>query len=762
MIIYNKSMSSKKVEVCDKKLFEAFLESKTLKENLSVYRKLLADIDAEKDPAMLAVLKKSKKELKATLFPLFLPQCSEFRDNLRCKENAVEGSFVTGDYDHCGIDLAAYISELKERVDFKKEGVVFAEVSVGGDGMHVWALAREGETVLDAQMRLETLVGLKRDTAMDRIYQGSLLSGEVLYYDEELMWSDEGKVAFMPLCETASSADIPCGMGNVAPVADGDDSPLVLNGVPYKLIVERLQQYLGMVDIVEGVRHNKLMSLAMILRNICDHNPLLLARILPQTNPPLPDWEIRDICMYACKNKRDYRVSKVLCKVLDELGVGVGACPAEEVNVVEPEINVLPKMPRLPKLFKVFANLCQPEYRAVMTMALFPPLGTLATGLRGVYNVNELEYLNFQTIIIGPQASCKSRVLKIATDSLLRKMREEEKLMWAIEQEFKEQLRLGQRRKKGKKGSDTDSSSLQVPKTCIRTVPATSSLAQLMYRMQKAEGKHLFSMEAEIGTVVNTNRSGAWASKKEVYKKAFDNEEHGQDYRNEDSFSTVCEVKYNLLFAGTYSAVMSFYDKNSANDGLVTRTMPVFMPDNFGGKRPVFKSLSDKDAAYVDSVVDLLTSLDEEIRCPKIQRSIDKWLDGIKEEAVQTNSEALNVFCHRSATMGFRAGMLAYILEGRKESKLVVDFAVWVAEYVLRNQVRIWGESLDDAALAVQPSKRNIYKMLGDEFTFSDLKIAMGNNPTNNAVSVVISRWKKAELVEKIGPETYRKAYNKS
>ena len=150
-------MDSNKVEACDREMFEAFLESKTLSDNLSEYRRLLADMKSCGGEE-LKVLEDRKKRMKGNLFPMFLPQCREFKNNLRDRENAVDGYVVSGDYDHCGINLAAHINSLRERIDFSKEGIIFAEVSVGGDGLHVWALAREGETVIDAQERLERLV----------------------------------------------------------------------------------------------------------------------------------------------------------------------------------------------------------------------------------------------------------------------------------------------------------------------------------------------------------------------------------------------------------------------------------------------------------------------------------------------------------------------------------------------------------------------------------------------------------------------------
>ena len=56
-----------------------------------------------------------------------------------------------------------------------------------------------------------------------------------------------------------------------------------------------------------------------------------------------------------------------------------------------------------------------------------------------------------------------------------------------------------------------------------------------------------------------------------------------------------------------------------------------------------------------------------------------------------------HVLRRSAAVMGFRAGMLCYLLENRKYTKTVGQFAEWVAEYVFRNQMELWGEQMEQS-----------------------------------------------------------------
>ena len=96
----------------------------------------------------------------------------------------------------------------------------------------------------------------------------------------------------------------------------------------------------------------------------------------------------------------------------------------------------------------------------------------------------------------------------------------------------------------------------------------------------------------------------------------------------------------------------------------------------------------------------------------------------------------------RSALNGFRAGIIAYLLEGRQETERAIRFAVWYAERCLHYQLQIYGDKIDALYHGMQgtnASKCNIRYLdaLPKEFTKEDLvalRLANGESPVTETV----------------------------
>jgi hypothetical protein len=113
----------------------------------------------------------------------------------------------------------------------------------------------------------------------------------------------------------------------------------------------------------------------------------------------------------------------------------------------------------------------------------------------------------------------------------------------------------------------------------------------------------------------------------------------------------------------------------------------------------------------------------------------------------------------RAAVIGFRAGMLCYLLEDRKETKLVASFAEWVAEYVFRNQMELWGEQMErelTQAMDSQSERGSATSLLGllpAEFTTAELiklRTKKGQSVKLMAIKTLLARWKKSGRIARI------------
>ena len=154
------------------------------------------------------------------------------------------------------------------------------------------------------------------------------------------------------------------------------------------------------------------------------------------------------------------------------------------------------------------------------------------------------------------------------------------------------------------------------------------------------------------------------------------------------------------------------------------------------------------------------------ISCPQVGAVISTWLEQKRQQAIDADSHAMDTLRRRAAVIGFRAGMLCYLLENSKWTKVVGEFAEWVAEYVFRNQMELWGEGIEqlfngDASLnGERGSATSLLALLPEEFSTGDLiklRARKGQSVKHSAVCMVLNRWRNTKRIDKIGDGQWRK-----
>ena len=189
---------------------------------------------------------------------------------------------------------------------------------------------------------------------------------------------------------------------------------------------------------------------------------------------------------------------------------------------------------------------------------------------------------------------------------------------------------------------------------------------------------------------------------------------------------------------------------------------PVVLPDMVGAKMPEFKAWSQEDEEKVKRQCLCLMDEDGEVDLPLINKAIEEWDEGKRQEYLQTLYYPIDVFRRRAALNGFRAGIIAYLLEGRQETERAIKFALWFAERCFHYQLEIYGDKIDalhNNTLSPQASKGNIRYLdaLPKEFTKEDLvNLRLANNESP-VVKTIICRWVKEGLIAKIGTNLWQK-----
>lgn len=154
------------------------------------------------------------------------------------------------------------------------------------------------------------------------------------------------------------------------------------------------------------------------------------------------------------------------------------------------------------------------------------------------------------------------------------------------------------------------------------------------------------------------------------------------------------------------------------------------------------------------------------ISCPQVGTVISDWLEKKRQQAIDADSHAMDTLRRRAAVIGFRAGMLCYLLENSKWTKVVGEFAEWVAEYVFRNQMELWGDQMEQlltGALDAQTERgaaSSLLALLPEEFSTGDLiklRARKGQSVKHSAVFMVLNRWRNNKRIDKIGDGQWRK-----
>ena len=150
------------------------------------------------------------------------------------------------------------------------------------------------------------------------------------------------------------------------------------------------------------------------------------------------------------------------------------------------------------------------------------------------------------------------------------------------------------------------------------------------------------------------------------------------------------------------------------------------------------------------------------VEVPNVARLLNTWQERRRMEYLRNpDNVALDVFRRRAGVIGYRAGVIAYLLSDLTETPQVLNFALWVAEYTLKNQLELFGDAINNLRPAdVQKRTCNtaLFDLLPPEFGIADVaKQRAKEGLSTDAARMICSRWLARGLTEKIARGLYRK-----
>ena len=683
---------------------------------------------------------------------------------------------------------------VRERILRKKEelGLLMLEESARGGGYHL-VFRRRPELSQEENLKWASeLLEVKYDDGakdITRVFFTTTGSAEdLLFLDDEIFEIRLTRLTPSPSLLREGSGQTQ-GQSQVAelstplPHREGKGESLLgeslfpsdFKGISYTSIIGEFWRRTG-GEPSEGERNKRLHQLAANLRAICDDNEEWLLEVMPRYG--LSEQEMRSIIHSACKEPT--KGSRLIDKIVKALETGISPDEVDDAEAVQEETGVKVNVKALPIGLKESLTGVPVSMYMPVLCGIMPIAAAYADQVTVEYCDGNTHRLGLMSIIRGEQASNKS-VVKNAVDIWKRQLDEEDALSRKREEEWKE-------RKKGRKANEK---APEDPHVLIRVVPVTVSCSTLLKRFKNAQGHTIFSFGEELDTLRKTNGAGSWSSKYDIYRLAFDNGEWGQDYNSDAAESGVVNVAYNWTLLGTNGALRKCFKADNVENGLSSRVLVAEMPDASFSKMPKFKKRSAEDEARIQQAVSRLRSFSGLVDTPRLRKAIEAWVEEKRVEAAKDIDHVKDTYRKRAAVIGFRCGVIYYMLEthpqplpvrdgsgqtqvkelstplphreGKGESRNCIKFAVMMAQYCLDQQMKAFGEALESQFVDARDecirygSNHSVFDQLPPSFTMDDLRALKRGFCSEAGLRKIISRWYRDHWIEKTDKTHWKK-----
>ena len=703
---------------------------------------------------MCARIERGDEQLKHRL-PVWTPHCAEFKNNHRAIADAVRPlNRLMLDFDEKGhtdeiMQKLGLLQSEKGIVNSEKFAsalpVLLVEESVRR-GTHVLVELPDGMSPEEAQKLMQEATGFTPDAAVKDVSRCIYMVTEehTKFVSERLFLATDNKTdRTEPAAEPPREEKV---LDSCGPLQK--EYPQEFKGVAYTSIISEFWRRTG-GEPSEGERNKRLHQLAANLRAICDDNEEWLLEVMPRYG--LSVQEMKSIIHSACKEPT--KGSRLIDQIVSALEMGISSDEIEDAEAVAAETGVKVNVKALPIGLKESLTGVPVSMHMPLLCGILPMAAAYADQVEVEYCDGNIHRLGLMSIIRGEQASNKS-VVKNAIDIWKRQLEEEDALARKREEEWKE-------RKKGRKANEK---APEDPHVLIRMVPVTVSCSTLLKRFKNAQGHTLYSFGEELDTLRKTNGAGSWSSKYDIYRLSFDNGEWGQDYNSDQAESGVVKVAYNWTMLGTYGAMRKCFKSDNIENGLSSRILVAEMPDSSFQKMPKFGKRSAEDEARIQQAVTRLRSFSGLVDVPRLRKAIEVWVEEKRVEAAKDIDHVKDTYRKRAAVIGFRCGVIFHLLSGKdKESKQCLDFALMMAEYCLSQQIKTFGEALQnqyvDASDECQRygANHSVFDQLAPSFTMDDLRSLKRGYCGESALRNIITRWKRDGWIEKTDSKHWHK-----
>ena len=741
----------------------------------------------------------------------------QFAYNLGHVDGALAGCKSIGSYFFHDIDC--YDKEQSEAIckqilDKKDEiGLKLLEKSASG-GYHLVCKREPGATILEAQVKISTILRIEMDTNthdLQRVAYGSSGSSEdLIYLDDELfdepMSAEECEVEFVRLKErerrgeeqvpaTAKKArkhykpweestDV-CARGGrdrvQGPVTTSCDryrSPVTADQEPStanertRFIMEAVLKAKGLepCDFVnDGGRHNAVkifLSGANQLLSKEEANGVL-AELMPEH---WNDQNIQDCVrdFYDRYYDRNRKLNR------DEETIFAQSRRLQETESPQPALELDPNTP-MGELTRLFASETPPEipkdvpqlvaavtcntpnkYKATVAQAMFPGLMAYPKKLGFVYIDNQVRELRGNCLIVAGTGSGKDSCTKQPLTHIIADMKARDEENRKRLKEFNDEFNSKAANKQKPQRPDD---------LIIQTIKSDITKAALVQRMDEAQGAPLYVRINELEQWDKIEGSSGRGNQFTTLKLCDDEgNDYGTDRAGTQSVTGSGSLHLNWN-ANTTTAKAVKYFRYVLTDGPISRLCLATIPEEeIGAEIAVFGTYDEKYDEALKPYIENLKVATGTIDCPEAKALARKLKDECADFARLSQDRVFDNLSHRALVIAFRKACLLYAANGMKWEESIETFCRWSLFYDLYIKMTVFGDLIrhdDDDIIVSKRGPQNMLALLPSEFTLEDAKRVrqkQGLSTDERHTKKMIRNWIYREFVTQNSELSFKKA----
>ena len=605
---------------------------------------------------------------------------------------------------------------------------------------------------------------------------------------EEKSQTEEGETTSKEADETTTEEQ----EGHTGEEASEAEAPLCYKGIPYDRIIEKWWTlYNEGEHPIRSNRNTLTFELAVNLRNICDFDRELMARVIPCYNG-FPEAE-KLACINSALSEKQTQMPKRLRDVIEAVRQDMKTEDKEDAAVeamLQDDLQYYNALPKMPQGVRESISAVGPYLAMPAIFAVTPAIGMLATGVR-VDIHGKPSQLNLISYIAGDFASGKGSI-----DPVISAWLSEVKTVDKGYLQQEEEWRVRKRAAKNKKDQPED------PKYPVRCLTLNTTVANLADRLANTGGKHAFSFTPEADTVAQKWRT-AMCDFSVMLRQAYDGTPYDREAKSAEAVNVHIEkLLWNVVMCGTPDALYRVI--TNYTDGFQSRVAVARTPDNtFAPLTENLYGMRDEYLAKIQQVAHLLPLMTGDVELPKLEQKGRDWLERVRIETLKNDDKikARQRFRTCPTTMRMMTCLMLcrvaelliqhHGLQGA-EKRLKTEPTLWqnllqrqqtpqmlmafdvIADYMLDNALRFFRERIEAAfnsndyissdSIRCRKSKNDtIYEQLNNQFTTDEAHGATigarGFDVPKSRVNTMLMRWERQGMVVRVDKGVYKKTY---